>query len=376
MARNPSQGAKTARKWWGRGAAATAGVTALAGVLTLGTSCAMLTAGGSGSGAGGGIEPARESEGRATPHEMGSFSVYASLTGPRARAVDMRGLPIRRSDVVLLYEHQVGHYPRIWKGKAEHGGTPVGLDLVAHTRKLRTDIERLVPDPAFDGMVVIDFESRPLRWDKLTEAYRDIVYARIRSVRAGIGEEELEELSEEAYNAATRRYMEVTIELIRSMRPRAQLGKYWFPKAGMKLEELGWLADRLDFTVAHMYPYYMSVSGSPENRYQKNQQHFVQKNAREIAAAIEFSRGEKPVIGFARPVYHEGNQGYGHEPINDIDGRTLVLRAEEAGLDGLVFWLYATDDEEQAELQEGMRKLGPLFDEAIRRRNARLAADD
>ncbi|MEM1423524.1 MAG: hypothetical protein AAGH64_05925, partial [Planctomycetota bacterium] len=317
--------------------------------LVGGTSCGAM--------AGWEVRDGGEAGGRAAeaPGDLGGFSVYVSRSGRHGRDFPLRGVPVVRDDVRMLYEHQIGMYPRIWKGEVAYGGTPVGLDLVAHTRKLREDIDRLVPDAQFDGILVFDYESRGLYWDRLGEAYKEIVRSRIRSVRSGIDAEELETLSEEAYDTATRRYMEVTIGLVRSMRPRAKLAKYWFPRATSTVERSGWLADLLDVMIAHMYPFHYSVSGVRPGKGQASIDRFVSRNLAEMEAAKRFAAGEKPVLGFVRPVYHEVNGGYAHRVINDLDARAITLSPEEEGLDGLIFWLHAYNPEEAADIEEGMQ---------------------
>lgn len=44
-----------------------------------------------------------------------------------------------------------------------NGGVPQAVDMEAHLIQLRLDIQRGIPDPDFDGLVIIDWERwRPL----------------------------------------------------------------------------------------------------------------------------------------------------------------------------------------------------------------------
>ena len=64
-------------------------------------------------------------------------------------------------------------FPRLLSnGTAVYGGVPQAADLHAHLAALSDAVERLIPDPSFDGVAVVDWEAwRPLsaeNYDSLT----------------------------------------------------------------------------------------------------------------------------------------------------------------------------------------------------------------
>ncbi|GAB4516153.1 MAG: hypothetical protein Tsb0013_20740 [Phycisphaerales bacterium] len=349
---------------WFRRASASVSCVALAGVLTLGTSCVVLRSG-PGEGA---SEPAPTAN---APESTGEFRIYVARSGTAGGTIDLSGLPVS-DDAVMLYEHQFGLYPRIWKGKVEHGGTPVGLDLVAHTRKLRQDIQKHIPDPHFDGLACLNYETRALLWKNLGEEYRALVRGRIRSVRPEIDADELERLSQEAYDTATRRYMKTTLALCRQLRPKARWGMYFFPGGTYKLEDYEWLVDSFDVLMPSMYPYKFSVRGRPQNQHQAPLDVFEDALVAKLRLSHEFSRGEKPIYLFVRTRYHPNNPLYSDQTINDDDAKAIIFRPEEEGIDGLIFWLHASDNATAQLIERNLRRLEPLMREAIRRRGARV----
>ena len=46
-----------------------------------------------------------------------------------------------------------------------NGGVPQSTDLSAHAAKIRRDIDGAIPDPEWDGLAFIDYESWQPVWD-------------------------------------------------------------------------------------------------------------------------------------------------------------------------------------------------------------------
>ena len=68
-------------------------------------------------------------------------------------------------DVVsTLYNHPgqytIGDWPSFFaNGTAINGGIPQRANVTRHLERVRNDVMRLFPDPAFNGYAVIDWEE-------------------------------------------------------------------------------------------------------------------------------------------------------------------------------------------------------------------------
>ncbi|VDK25987.1 unnamed protein product, partial [Anisakis simplex] len=65
--------------------------------------------------------------------------------------------------VNTFYEKTIGLYPYYRDPKdpnsAVNGGIPQRVDMREHLSKAKADIERLIPNPSFGGVAILDFES-------------------------------------------------------------------------------------------------------------------------------------------------------------------------------------------------------------------------
>ena len=301
--------------------------------------------------------------------ETREFTVYVARSGDGARVIDLGGLPAR-DDVVMLYENELGTYPKIWEDKRTHGGTPVGLDFVAHLRKVREDVIRQIPDPMFDGLAVIDYEAREMLWAELSEPYRTIVREKVSEADPTLRGDDLEEACQKVYDHESKRFMRTTIGLCKQLRPRAKWGMYAFPRGGHDAESYGWLAEMLDVMMPSIYPVKYSVFGEASGKDQAPAERYELSVKNKMERSLALAGESKMVIPFVRTVYHDQlNATWGGKELNDTDRRTMMLRPEELGADGIVFWAHArTTQRAQAE-ERYLRAAKPLMLEAIRRRH-------
>lgn len=345
-----------------RGGWVVVGLVSLMAMLVCGASCGLMLGPGGADRSGESTRaPARVTRASDEP-----FRIYISRDGPTGSRIDVTGLPVR-TDVVLLYEQHLGTYPRVWSGYIEHGGTPVGLDLVSHLRKVREDVAKIIPDRAYDGLAVLDLESRALLWKSLAEEYRMLVRDKIRASNPGLGGDELERAAEEAYNSANKRFLRTTIAQCRSERPNAVWGFYYFPQAGMDVEEYAWLAEVSDAMFPSAYPVKFSTAGPPNGPDQAAAEKFSTHVGEKVQTARLHAGEDKPVYLFVRQFYHEMNQTYGKREINEFDQRAVVLRPQQEGADGIIFWNYATTEQGRVRSEQQLQRMRPLMMEALRR---------
>lgn len=243
----------------------------------------------------------------------------------------------------FFYEHELGHYPRVYNGKAENGGIPQRANLEAHLGKVRFDVERKIPDPDWDGFGIIDFES----WGPLLAGnqpfYREESRRFIAAERPGIGEEELERRARASFESAARTFLLKTLEACRAARPRAKWGFYCYPQPYHKSieKQLAWLWDAVDVLYPGFYfSNYGVIDGQPTEgqtpigvTIQQMRDHLGM--ARRIADA---QKQRKLVVPLLSPRYFEVNKVYAWRALNDADAEITLRLPWLCGADGAVFW--------------------------------------
>ncbi|XP_067417242.1 hyaluronidase-1 [Emydura macquarii macquarii] len=135
--------------------------------------------------------------------------------------------------MTLFYSNMLGLYPHYTvAGTAVHGGVPQNGSLQAHLEKARRDIEAAIPEPGFQGLVVIDWESwRPVwerNWDAL-ELYKEKSKELVLERHPDWPLDRVAEQAQEEFEQSGRAFMEQTLALGKSLRPGGFWGFYGFP---------------------------------------------------------------------------------------------------------------------------------------------------
>ncbi|CAH6778351.1 hyaluronidase PH-20 [Phodopus roborovskii] len=134
--------------------------------------------------------------------------------------------------VTLFYVDRLGLYPHIDAKQVDHhGGIPQLGNLQDHLAKARTDIEHYIPVDKL-GLAVIDWEEwRPtwLRNWRPKDNYRNKSIDLVQANNAGISMADATKKAKEEFEAAGRKFMEETLKLGKSVRPKHLWGYYLFP---------------------------------------------------------------------------------------------------------------------------------------------------
>ncbi|CAJ0580210.1 unnamed protein product, partial [Mesorhabditis spiculigera] len=248
--------------------------------------------------------------------------------------------------IVVLYENKFGLWPEIEGGV--NGGIPQKADLDAHLKKAKTDLKTLVPDPNFDGIIVIDMEHWlpvfEMNWDK-KEPYRvaSMKYARAKYDVEEMSKSKHTKYAKKEFDKAARLLIKSTIKSIRKWRPKAKIGFYGFPyvttaigKAGASShasditrkgnDQLDWLFDLLDYLMPSIYHYqdkkfndFIHVRGTLEETLRVQKTH------------------NKPILAytkFERIPYGKTSQMYYDESALC----SSIQLAWQMGAAGLIFW--------------------------------------
>ncbi|MBL8745145.1 MAG: hypothetical protein JNK58_02185 [Phycisphaerae bacterium] len=268
-------------------------------------------------------------------------------TGPEDANVNFSGLPIQRDKCYMFYEHLIGKYPRIRTDPAtgrvwvDNEGIPQKTNWAAHIAKVRADVIRALPDPEWDGMGILDFESWHPNWElfsneRMKAMSRDWVRARFPTLTAA----QVEQRAHEEFEAAAMDFMVGTIRECKALRPRATWGYYGFPYfyPQSQQEDFRPLFAEMDAFFPDVYAVDYSIpvgqAASPGQRVITNYSNGV---ASKIELAKTWSMG-KPVYAVIWMRYSENNPIYTGQFVNELDLISMFRYSARAGAQGFVFW--------------------------------------
>ncbi|XP_068670719.1 hyaluronidase-1-like [Montipora capricornis] len=135
--------------------------------------------------------------------------------------------------IAIFYKTQLGLYPYFDNdGEAVNGGLPQLGNLSKHFMKVEEDIQRVIPDPDFQGIGVIDWEIwRPVfdrNWETLS-IYRTKSVELVKAKYPSLPDALTEVIARIEFEAAARQFMEGTVLFVQKLRPKSSWGFYGFP---------------------------------------------------------------------------------------------------------------------------------------------------
>lgn len=307
--------------------------------------------------------------------EASAPRVYLNLINGDAERIEseLAQLPgVIAGRVVLFTEPNLGRYPKIWRGRRVNGGTPVEADLAAHLQKAARDVERLIPDPDWDGYAVIDYEHWGVFWNGgASPEYQDRVRSFIRARHPSANDEEIEAISEKEWNEKSRAFMFETIALCKRLRPKAQWGFFGYPKIGFgsittevaeRIEKQRFIFDHVDAVYPEVYARRITTDKPTGDTRFAPAGHFE----RFIDDMILWSKrlsGDKPVMAYATLGHNSQYEDIRDRPLTDHDLRTVLLRPLEAGADGVILWDAVGSNERAVRFRDQFyNRVVPLFD--------------
>ncbi|XP_055464118.1 hyaluronidase PH-20-like [Psammomys obesus] len=152
------------------------------------------------------------------------LSLFPLIGSPRKTAI---GQP-----ATLFYVDRLGLYPHIDPKQVDHyGGIPQLGNLQDHLAKARTDIEHYIPVDKV-GLAIIDWEEwRPtwMRNWKPKDNYRNKSIDLVLKNNPGLSYAEATQKAIVEFQNAGRNFMEQTLRLGKSVRPKHLWGYYLFP---------------------------------------------------------------------------------------------------------------------------------------------------
>lgn len=256
--------------------------------------------------------------------------------------VENRGGHFAGQNITIFYKNKFGLYPYISPGGVAHnGGIPQRVPLRAHLARAAEDI-RLLLQPAFRGLAVVDWEEwRPL-WAQNWGAKR--IY-RAASEQWARERHRGPRLARRAFERAAQTLMEQTLLLGRSLCPGGLWGFYRFPDCfnsnwakvanytgrcrpaeARRNNRLGWLWA----ASAALYPsIYLPLALPPALR-----RRYVHHRLREaLRLAARGATGRLPVVAYSRLSYRRSPRFLEPADLEHTIGESAAL-----GAAGVVLW--------------------------------------
>jgi hyaluronoglucosaminidase len=297
--------------------------------------------------------PLGDCEGHETPSsqpvagEGNGTPIYAGLTGSHAARVDYGGTSVIPGRVVVMLEHQAGQYPRFQRNRTFFGGLPQQANMSAHLAEFARDVNRQIPDPNFDGFVVIDYETWKPFWNTTwtnRDLYREESMRYVRSRFPMMPAAQVEALAREEFETAAREFMLTTLREGKRLRPNAKWGYYAYIPGyhgdtddAEQSDDLSWLWNEVDAMYPSVYVRNFSRPGITRARGEWNISDFRAIVREKIDAAQSVGAG-KPMLAFVHRAYKMNNPIYGGQMLNDLDWEASFVYTAELGVDGLILW--------------------------------------
>lgn len=259
-----------------------------------------------------------------------------------------------------------GRRPCSWQpwgdiSPAQNGGVPQAADanLSAHTYALSRAVELEMPEVAFDGVVIVDFEAwRPLyseNYDGLS-AYSEYSRRLIRRAHPQWSATAVEHAAERAFDQGARAFFTATIETIRRLRPSARIGFYSEGIDGGSTasgrahdDRLLWLWQQVDVLAPSIYPQGTNITqhaaavASVVSEAIRSADLVASRNS--LASATPNPIAHRPaVMPYARALVDErGAPSTKPAPISAAMMNATVHTAAGLGVDGLILWGASAD---------------------------------
>ncbi|MHC5005753.1 MAG: hypothetical protein ACYTGF_00160 [Planctomycetota bacterium] len=364
--------------------------------------------GGSGGGAGGRADGAGDSDDGDSSDDGagGGYTFHLNLTtNPKFfndtgiawhELVDFGDAPVVR-DVKIFYNYMLGDFP-------EPGPHLIAADptwMSRHLAEVEQDLDKYLPDKAYRGYAVIDYEHWHVQWDRVDnqpsnhrpqdhdrdwkDDWRDYISS-VTPEFDSLPPWEQERILRETYDATAKEFYLATIQACTQLRPEAKWGVWGYPQAPRtdedsaqrraRNDELAWLWNALTAVTPKIYARRYTVpDGEPydpargENSETQNRELILDIVGEAIRVA-----GGKPVEVYFWSRYARTlllfEVGLAGEFVNDLNLKQGLEVPAESGANGVIIWHGLRNESRFTEFQAYVtEKLAPAIKEADARIN-------
>ncbi|NXX49594.1 HYAL1 protein, partial [Tricholaema leucomelas] len=136
-------------------------------------------------------------------------------------------------DITLFYSEELGRFPYYTSdGVPVNGGLPQNSSLEAHLLQATQDIKVTLPNPAYNGLAIIDWEKwRPLwirNWDSMN-IYHQKSEELVWQQHPQWPPELVKKMAKQQFERSAHKFMEQTLQLGKTLRFDGYWGFYGFP---------------------------------------------------------------------------------------------------------------------------------------------------
>ena len=261
----------------------------------------------------------------------------------------------------------------------KNGGVPQLVDMSAHLQKVRAGVAGWIPDPAWTGNAVFDFEAWVPMWELNHNYFGPGVMNRYHNLSLQIvqrqhpdwpRDQQLAEAKEQFQNASVNLLVQ-TLRVAKAVRPHAKWGFYGYPASCSEpwLTSKAWHARCKAVTSPKLAPLYREHTGFFPSIYMPKDKGHTMNSAvlrdyanGTVTAAVQMSRDlatadtRTPVLVYIWPRYANGSAF-----LTEEDLQTSLQIPWAACADGIVIWGSGHDANDTAFWAYTREKLGPAL---------------
>ncbi|KPP70734.1 hyaluronidase-like, partial [Scleropages formosus] len=255
-------------------------------------------------------------------------------------------------NVTIFYHSHLGYYPYYSHSREPiNGGLPQNQSLSKHLSKARADIDKLIPYKDFQGLAVIDWENWRPQWVRnwgSKDIYRNKSKELMKLLHPQWPDSKVEKEAKEQFEKAGQAFMNSTLLLSESRRPRGLWGFYLFPDCynyGYKQRPQRYTGecpnvehvrnDRLMWLWRQSTALYPSVYLDYELKSTPNAVKFVHYRVKEAMRIASIARSDYaiPVFVYSRPFY-----AYTFHVLSESDLVHTIGESAALGAAGVILW--------------------------------------
>lgn len=285
-----------------------------------------------------------------TPPACPNFEVFWNVHS--TQPFDLTQINVAQNRTSMIYEGAVPHLPVAMNGYIRAGGIPQGIDMAAYRRDLQIAFDWQIPDPAYSGYIIYDYESFPMTWNNLDprwfSEYRNLSLQRVRIEHPEFNQEQLEAEAARQYDEGVKAIFLESIHYAKTLRPQAKVGFYGTPNTSRyhlydgpdggvlraTNDTFGWLWNEIDAFFPVLYDDFPSGFQYPSGWVVSPQEklRFIVSMVQE-AQRLSSNHGNKPVLPFTWMRYFETNALLLENDLHLMFQTPLLL-----GVHGVVVW--------------------------------------
>eukprot|EP00040_Diaphanoeca_grandis_P022370 m.120001 g.120001 ORF g.120001 m.120001 type:complete len:390 (-) comp28780_c0_seq1:257-1426(-) len=223
--------------------------------------------------------------------------------------------------------------PEGLNGTVVNGGVPQAANLSLHLELTAANVERLMPDPAYAGLGIFDFEAWFPIWEDNTSGddwhgsrYQTYSILLVKKEHPDWTDKQLEDQATSDFETAGIAMFVQTLNLCSKLRPNALWGFYGMPGATFPSEK--------------MLPVWEASGALFPSIYLESPIGAEIMIGSAVSAAVKVAEKIKPAGGYRIPVYPFAWECYhsGKELLSPANLKAELLSPYSFGADGLVIW--------------------------------------